>query len=231
MSAVTPRLVFHGTRNDWGIRIDNPKAVADVIGVDLLASLYKCFVGIDRLTTFEHLIYISQVDYAKRNGGRDTPSAERNMHVLFLLMAGTLHELGDALQQLTSAKAALKIKDKGVWGPVNELRKRWHKDPYASQIRNGFSHHLGELDTFKQGIAASPDQVELMHGQTSLRHGARFVEPWNALMRAEKIEDEEFDAFVKKTQEAHDKLPEHMVRLFTELLSSNGIDVVDERRD
>jgi hypothetical protein len=204
--------------------------MADVIGIDVLAALYKCLVGVDRITTLEHLIYISQVDYANRNGGRDTPSAERNMHLLFLLMAGTMYEVGEALQQLTSAKAALKVKDKTVWEPINELRKSWYREPYASKIRNCFSHHLGELDSFKRGIEKSPDQVELLRGQTTLRHGARFLEPWNALLRGEDLQDNEFDAFVKKTQAGHDSLPEHMVKFFAELLSANGIEVVDERR-
>jgi hypothetical protein len=214
--------------------------MADVIGIDLLAALYKCFVGVDRIATLQHLVFISQIDYASRNGGRDTPSAKRNMRLLFLLMAGTMHELGDALQQVRSAKAALKIKDENVWKPINELRKRWHKAPYASKIRNGFSHHLGELDAFKQGIAKSPDQVELLHGQellhdrAALRFDARFVEPWDALLRAEDEDDEdqddEFKAFAEKTQADHGSLSEHMMKLFTELLSANEIEVVDECR-
>jgi hypothetical protein len=62
MSVTPPRLVFHGTPTDWGIRIENPQAMAELVGIDLLAALYKCFIGIDRVTTLEHLIYISQVD-------------------------------------------------------------------------------------------------------------------------------------------------------------------------
>lgn len=208
----------------------NPKGIAEALGADVLAALYKCFVGIDRIMTFEHLIYISQVEYAEKNGGRDTPSAERNMHVLFLLLAGTLYELGDALQQLTSAKCALKLSDRSVWNPVNELRKKWHKDPMGAKIRNGFSHHLGDIDDFKRGIEDGPAEVELIRGHTELRYGARFIEPWDALFRAAAFDFAEYEAFARRTKEDHEALPEHMVELLSELLTANGIDVVDERR-
>lgn len=229
MSDRRPRVVFHGTSSNWGVRLVNPKGIADVIGADVLAALYKCFVGIDRVMAFEHLLYLSQVSPDGKPGWRDTASAERDMHVLFVLLAGTMYELGDALQQLASTKCALKIGDKTIWEPINELRKQWHKDPMASKIRNGFAHHLGDLGDFRRGIENSPDEVELTRNEGERRHGGRFIEPWAALLRAADFDNADFDTFVRKTQAGHESLPDHMIALFAELLFGHGIEVVDER--
>lgn len=171
-----PRLVLHGSPSNWGIRVEQPKQVAKIIGADVLAAFYKCFVGIDRLMTLEHLVFISQIEHAAQNGGRDTPSAERDMQLLAFLLAGTLYELGEALQQLTSAKCVLLLRDREAWTPINKFRKEWHKNAYAAKIRNGYSHHLGEIDTFKSGIEESPGR-----GRVDCR--AHNSAPWRSIHR------------------------------------------------
>jgi hypothetical protein len=214
----------------WGIRIRNPRTIAKAIDPDVLAAFYKCFVGIDRLLSLEHLIYVSQLDYASRHGGRDTPSAERNMHMLVLLLAGGLYELADAIQELTSMKCVHLVSDRSIWHPINQFRKQWYKNAYAARIRNGYAHHLGEISTFRAGIDGSPDEVELICGDNPRRHGARYIEPVNALMRGDELDDMDFDSFVKKTQRSHDTLPDAVWTLFNEVLSVAGI-VVDASED
>ena len=224
-----PRLVLTGSQSKWEMSIEHPRELNAILGDDILAVMYKCFVGVDRIATLEHLIHISQIDYAPRHGGRDTPSAERNMHLLFLLLSGTLYELGGALQQLCSAKCFQKIANKSKWEPLNELRKQWNNESFASRIRNGFSHHLGEIGDFKRGIDCSPETVELAKGEGSRFHMSRFVEPWDALLRAENISTDAFDQFIQKAQKSHSALPELVTELFRELLLSNGVDTADER--
>jgi hypothetical protein len=54
------------------------------------------------------------------------------------------------------------------------------------------------------------------------------VEPWNALLRGEGIDDVQMDAFVRKSRDAHMKLPELVTSLFHEVLTTAGVVIRNE---
>jgi hypothetical protein len=52
-----PRIVVTGTEGGaHEIKIVGPKVFADRIGPDLFAAFLKCFVGCDRISTFEQML-------------------------------------------------------------------------------------------------------------------------------------------------------------------------------
>jgi hypothetical protein len=157
----------------------------------------------------------------------DKQAHERNTRLLMLLVAGTMYELGAALQSLCSTKVFLKVKDPASWEPLDKLRAQWNTNYYARTIRNEFSHHLGEMPTFLEGIAHedAPSPAVLYTRRSQHRFAGQLLEPWNALFRAKKISDADMRTFIRKTREGFETLPELLFAFFGELLQSCGIEV------
>lgn len=199
------------------------KAVAAIIGEDVLAHFYRCFVATDRIVALESLMVLNatQLD-------RDSVASERNMHHLVLLLAAAMYEVGDALQGLTSGPFGRKLQTMAAWAPLNQMRAEWNKEAFASKIRNGFAHHFGEIEKYRVGIRQGPVSAVIEVGEGHRLHDGRVIEPWNALLRGEEVNDAQMDAFVKKSRDAHTQLPELVTALFHEVLTAAGVAIRNE---
>lgn len=238
MPPVTPALRLLGSRSgSWETRLENPKAIAAALGPNVLAAFYKCFVALDRIQAIEHLILITN-EHSRTEAGADdvvhhnrSPSVERDFHFLMLMIAGTMYELGNALQQLVSTKVVMGLKDRSAWEPLGAMSKRWQRDPMASKMRNGFAHHLGELDAYARGIANSRDTVVLETGRTLRQGESRFVAPLDALLFGEAIEDERLEPFLERMSADHRALADHLHRFFATVLREHGIALINDVTD
>jgi hypothetical protein len=162
-----PRVVVTGKRSDaWRVDLSEFAEIATLIGEDVFAAFMRCFVGADRLKSLLHFYVTSEEKF-----GHVEAASERNFHVSWLLVVGTLHELGEALQGLNATKVHLKLPNRSRWKPLEKLRRQWYVHPVASRVRNQAGHHLGYLDVYKNGITA----LSKMSLDATLRmgHGAR----------------------------------------------------------
>jgi len=147
---------------------------------------------------------------------------------LVLLLAAAMYEVGDALQGLTSGPFGRKLQTLAAWAPLNQLRAEWNKEAFASKIRNGFAHHFGEIEKYRAGILQGPASAVIEIGEGSRLHNGRVIEPWNALLRGEEINLAQMDNFIKKSLDAHMKLPELLTLLFHEVLTDAGVAIRNE---
>jgi hypothetical protein len=225
-----PRVVIFGDRNAHEIRLHNPQGIADAIGPKVLGAFLKCFMGVERIVTFEHLIYLNEQARKQPGPEADEQSFDRNNLTLAMMLAGTMYEIGEALQQLCNAKVAVDPKLRQAWAPLDMLRKEWNTDKYAAMIRNGFVFHLGDIDKYTEGVAKlTMDPAILFETTGSMRVSGRYHAPWNALFKAHKIVDEEIEPFVKRTQKAHVELPEFLYAFFRAALDARGVPVTFEK--
>ena len=65
-------------------------------------------------------------------------------------------------------------------------------------------------------------------GEGSRLLDGRVIEPWNALLRGEEVNDAQMDAFVKKSRDAHTQLPKLVTALFHEVLTTAGLAIRNE---
>lgn len=230
MTAPTFRVV--GSRSgEWQALIEHPKALGDLIGRDVLAAFYKCFVALDRVTAIGHLIFITHQHSEQLPAGRHTPSIERDYQMLMLMMVGTMYELGVALQNLLASKVVANLADRSTWAPLDEMRKRWQNDPMANKMRNGFAHHLGDVAAYARGIEKSADIVVFQRG-TGMGPGKdRFIAPWDALLAGEGIRDEDLKPFLQRMSSDHLGLRERLFDFFGTVAQSRGVAYVDELTD
>lgn len=227
MSKATVRIV--GSRSgEWQALIEDPKGLGDMIGRDVLAAFYKCFVALDRVTSIEHLIFITHQHSTGLALGRKAHSVERNYQMLALMLVGTMYELGIALQDLLATKVAANLTDRTRWKPLDEIRKRWQNDPMANKMRNGFAHHLGDVAAYAQGIDKSADVVVFQRGTGGGLGKDRFIAPWDALLAGEGIRDEELEPFLQRMSTDHRGLREMLFDFFGTVVRNAGVGYVDE---
>jgi hypothetical protein len=91
------------------------------------------------------------LDLSRDQLGYDTPEGRRNLNVLALSLAGTMHEVGEALQDLRKAGVERLVSNASAWEPLDSVRKRWHKQPIPSRVRNDLAFHLGDRATYERG--------------------------------------------------------------------------------
>jgi hypothetical protein len=219
--------VFSGSSDGyWKLSLLNPQAIAASVGRQILAAFFKCFVATDRVTTLEQMLELNALHVAV-----DTPAYDRNLRILVLLMASTLYELGQALQELCEARVVEKMSDKSPWDSVNEARKRWHTDPLMGKLRNQLGHHLGKLDNYCRGVDSmvnSNDDILLAHGGQT-RHSEEYPAAWNAIFLGIDIDAKAFADGVRLTRKTHEDLPDALVAVFAEVLEGCGVHVEDRR--
>jgi hypothetical protein len=203
----------------WEVEID-VKAVTDAIGADTLANFYRVYVAVDRIVSLEHLLALN-AQHVKP----DSQASERNLHHLVLMLAGAMYEIGTVLQGLTSNKFGAKLPKYKSWAPLDEMRKKWHNEPFASRIRNGFAFHFGEPEAYRAGIEKGPPSAVLERGDSDLLFDSRVVEPLDALLRHEIPDDDdaELRAFLKRTRDAHAVVSTLVRELFFEVLADHGL--------
>lgn len=215
-----PSVVLARNGEDYEIQIHNPNAVIAAIGERLYASFYKCFVGVDRILALEHLMeLVKQAEQAPAPS--DSHAIDRERVLVGLLLAGTLYEMGAALQELCNARVVEKMNDRSLWEPLNKLRGEWNTERYARTIRNGFAHHLGEIENYEKGIrtgTSNPVVFQVM--ATNHRLAGKAAEPWEALFRGYETKTEEIRAFIDKAYDAHSALPGLLNAVFFEVLRS-----------
>lgn len=79
------------------------------------------------------------------------------------MLSGTMYELGAALQGLCATGIVNRLgNDRSSWEPLNALRAQWNRDAFAKTIRNGFAHHLGEIDAYRTGIAHADEPARFL---------------------------------------------------------------------
>jgi hypothetical protein len=205
--------------------------IAKAIGEDAFAAFMRCFVGADRLKSLLHF-YIA----AEEKFGGIGPASERNFNVSWLLVVGTLHEVGDALQVLCSTQAHMKLKNQRPWLRLNKLRKTWYKQPLASRVRNQGGHHLGDMDVYKAGMAKLSEMTldtPLRVGQGQRRDHSFARGAWDVLllgmtsktaMRPE-VEIVQLKRLLKDAGVAHRKLHDALEAYFIAVLESAGIGI------
>jgi hypothetical protein len=225
-----PRVMVHSAGQAQEICLHNPLGIADKLGRPVLAAFLKCFMGVERILTFEHLMYLNN-EASKAPSITDEHSFTRNLMILGFLLQGTMYEVGEALQDLCSAKVAADPTIRSAWAPLDALRAQCHKDDYASTIRNNFSHHLGERDAYELGIEQlvvnnGKDPLVLYETNGGRRHTGRYAAPWDALFSAHNIQDNEIDEFIKRSQQAHNNLPDLVFEFFRAVLDARGIPVL-----
>ena len=197
-----------GSDESWEVRLDGARELCDRVGLDLVAAFLKCFEGVDRVVVLEQMLVFSS-----RNLPEDSPSHRRNQRILVLMLGATMYELGEALQELCSAKVVEKMNDRSAWKPVNELRGRWRGDSRLAQLRNTFGFHLGHLDLYRAGLAArlaESDEQLFVRSEGTKRHDTECVLPFNALLAGAGIEDQWVKDVFTMTWNAHTELPDQL---------------------
>jgi hypothetical protein len=215
----------------WRIEFIEPEAVRNLVGARLFALFMKCFVGADRIVALDQLLRIS-----RREQGIDSPEALRNQMLAFWLIAGTMHELGSALQELCSAKVVMKMRRKrAVWGPLNKLRAEWNTSVMGSLMRNQLGHHLGETQLYEAGISEAirrrPRRLRFLDASGSAYHDGRYMLAWDAIHLGLNIEVKDLSKFMGRTKKAHEALPERLTAAFFEVLRTVGVPVEDRRSE
>ena len=205
-SPIAPKAVFAGSLvGDWRVSLVDAKAIQVAIGRPLFAAFLKCFVGVDRVMSLEQMLELNQ-----HHLERDSPAHDRNLRVLVFLMAGTLYELGEALQELCSARVTERMADKNEWTPINAIRKQWHTNPLMSKFRNQLAHHLGELEAYGKGLDATlgaDTQMILSRGRGQTRYADESPAAWEVLFRGVEISNAEFQQGIVLTRETHLRIP------------------------
>jgi hypothetical protein len=143
-----PLLQIRGREeSDWRVGLAEVGQVSASLGEDTLAAFLKCFVGADRLKSLLQMFALAQ-----ETVNNDTVPGERNLFVFSMLVVGTLHELGNALQELENTKVHLRMNDRTAWEPLRVFRAVWKDHPVGKRMRNEAGHHLGNLTTYKRGL-------------------------------------------------------------------------------
>jgi hypothetical protein len=228
----TPRIVAVGKHSDsWRVELSEFADIAKAVGEDVFAAFMRCFVGADRLKSLLHF-YIA----ADEKFGNIGPASERNFNVSWLLVVGTLHELGDALQALCSTQAHTKLKSQKTWLPLNKLRKTWYKAPLASRVRNQGGHHLGDTDVYKAGMAKLGEMtvdIPLRVGHGQQRHHSFARGAWDVLLLGmssktatrPEVEIAQLRRLLKDAGVAHRKLHDSLEAYFIAVLANAGIGI------
>jgi hypothetical protein len=217
----------------YEFRMHNVQAIANAIGERVLAAFYKCFVGVERIAAYEHLIHLN--NYCARRPDdhpeTDQHGFDRNLRVLVTLMHGIMYEMGEGLQNLCNAQVVTRIQNRELWMPLNKIRGDWHTEEYAALVRNTFAHHLGEVEDYVRGIRhADAPAVAVLHVFNRHRATGQYREPHDALLRAHNIQDQRHAEFVRAAFRDHVRLPELLQPLFEEVLRTCGVAVcVTER--
>jgi hypothetical protein len=218
-----------GAKRDapWQLRLTEPAEVAKLIGEELLASFLKCFVGVDKILTYEQCFM-----WNAENLPSDSIASTRNLHVLSSATATTMYELKNALQDLKNAKVESKMTDTSNWAPLDRLRARWFKHPNVSEIRNELGAHLGKVETYKKGLAVlinEPEVILLTSDDARCRSG-QFIGALDTLLRGLRIDNAEFKAALEEMSEAaHKQIHPLVTAAFLDVLETAGIPIDDQR--
>jgi hypothetical protein len=224
-SPARARAVVSGTPNGpWEFQAVELAAVVAAVGERPFAASMKCFVGVDRLMAFEQMLFFNTKQLKE-----ESVAYTRNLRVLVMMLAGTLCELGDALQELNTALALRGLVDADAWKPLNECRKLWTGDARLRKARNQVAHHLGDRELYDRALAAvvADETVtdRIYHGDGSRRHDGETELGWGLVLVGLDMTADDFVALLKMTQEGHEGLPGLMGQFFLDLLQRCGVEI------
>ncbi|CAN5908603.1 hypothetical protein BH11MYX3_BH11MYX3_04710 [soil metagenome] len=234
-AAPAPFVLYDVVDGCMEIQLHTATSVGAAMGERLLASFYKCFVGVERVLSYEHLLLLNYQGEQEHKHHRkpaagprlDAYAFSRNRRTLVLLIQGILYELGAALQEMCALKVIEKLGDRSVWEPINKARAGWNTDKYAKTWRNEFAHHLGELDDYVRGLhdPLTSGVVTLHAARSKYRHGGAFQAPLDTLLRGHDVKDDKVTAFAEKTRDTNRDLPDQFLALFYEVLRTTGVEL------
>lgn len=141
------RYVFRSEDGVHTFELEQPREFARLIGEELFAAFLKCFRGVDQIHSAETLMLLDTKFFRGRSVASDRVGVS-----LGFLMTTIVYEMATALQELCNAKVYAKVTDKQKWADVDSFRKKWHREKEASNYRNEFGAHLGDLDSYKAGL-------------------------------------------------------------------------------
>jgi hypothetical protein len=236
VGANPPRVVYTGSQTAYRIQLFNRPEISNLLGENVLVAFYKCLRGLDRIAALEHLMRLNNIaaDAPQTGpGAADEFGYSRNRTLLGFLLASTMHEMGEALQELCSAIGVFPdLRELATWTPLNQLRGEWHTAQPSSVIRNQLGAHLGHRATYVEGIRAmAADPVLLFEAAGPHEYDGWYPAPTDALLAACRIEDAMMEAFVARQYDAHRALPALMFAFLADVLDTRGIPVVDERTE
>lgn len=231
----TACVAYVGSPSAWRLELRNPSAIAARVGDRVFAALLKCFCGIDRILTLEHLMHL--VVTAERELPPSHPAAvdeaaytRDRTHVGFQL-ASTLHEMGEALQQLCNVIGpSRELRELDTWAPLDAVRAQWHTQPISSQVRNQLGAHLGNREHYVAAVQHMTTETIMLYETTGdRRHFGRYTGASELLFRELGIDGETFRTFVERQFRTHDQLPELFFAFLRDVLIARGVPIVDER--
>ena len=184
----------------------------------------KCFVGVDRLMTFEQMLVFNV-----RELKLESIAYTRNLRVLVMMLAGTLYELGEALQAVNAALALRNLGDLPGWKPLNDRRKLWTNDASLRKARNQMAHHLGDSGLYEGAlislVAAGSDEDCIYHCDGTKRQDGETELGWALLLRGLDIPEEQLRALLEITQTGHEDIPDLMAVFFGDVLDRCGVEI------
>jgi hypothetical protein len=156
-------MYFEGTkRGEWHLDVVNPKGLGEKIGEHVLRAFMPCFVGVDRVVSLNQVFWRTMEEL---KGPENAHALGRDSWVLVMLIAGTMYELGTALdrlanEELSIAGARSRVRTCCSWGDIDGIRKRWSTgNALASMVRNEIAHHLGNPETYEKGLRLARTNV------------------------------------------------------------------------
>jgi hypothetical protein len=132
----------------WCSRIYNLANVSKSIGEEVLVQFCRCFIHADRLISLAHLYYLISVLYHE-----GTITRQRNFGTILWFSAGTLTELGQALENLRSALKKRDLLEPGStdWQTLTRVERLWHKNHVYRRLRNSVAFHV-DAETLSAGL-------------------------------------------------------------------------------
>ena len=225
-----PSIRVSGSRDGrWQLRAIDLGVVVSAVGTRLFAACMKCFVGVDRLMTFEQMLVLNV-----RELKVESIAYTRNLRVIVMMLAGTLYELGDALQGLNSALAQRELGDLPSWKPLNDRRKLWTNNANLRKARHQMAHHLGESGLYEGALTslavAGAGEDCIYHCDGTKRQDGETELGWALLLRGLDIPEEQLMALLAITRSGHEDLPDLMAQFFDDLFERCGV-VIENRME
>jgi hypothetical protein len=229
MMAREPCVYVSGQKNGrWSIRLIEVAEISKLISEKTFSAFQKCFIGADRLRSLFHFHSLN----IKQNA-EECPASMRDFHVLWVLLIGTLHELGIALRDLFSAKVWEKIKAEPVRRQLDYFRKKLDQR-IIKQIRDQAGHHLGDLDIYALGLAAytkTAVDLEWLISEGQGPNSYYTIGAWDLLMRGlsspteskPEINTEQLNELMIELFSGPEDFHQILANAFIEVLNYHGI--------
>ncbi len=222
-------LLAQGSKSGaWYLHLNNPTDICQRIGSRVFGAFLRCFVGVDRCASIVHLLHLNE----EHGGSEDSHVRGRNFWLLLLFMAGTMNEVGEALQALAASKVLAKMGNRSKWDVLDGIRRRWNTNPVASKVRNQLSHHLGDPAVYEKGIESLCKKRRLQfYCSDGMKIGEGMYEgAWNAITNGLDLELQDYQQLCGQMGIDVALLHKALLEVFLDVVDAAGIPKKDERR-